>query len=40
MSTAIAVYSKHHGNTRKLVDAIKKEYPEIKAVVVGQYKED
>ena len=38
MSTAIAVYSKHHGNTRKLVDAIKNVYPDIKVIDVTENK--
>ena len=38
MSTAIAVYSKHHGNTRKLVDAIKNAYPDIKVIDVTENK--
>ena len=38
MSTAIAVYSKHHGNTRKLVDAIKNANPEIKVIDVTENK--
>ena len=32
MSTAIVYYSKHHGNTEKLVDAIKAKYPDVKLV--------
>lgn len=36
MSTAIAVYSKHHGNTRKLVDAIKNAYSDIKVIDVTE----
>ena len=38
MSTAIAVCSRHHGNTRKLVDAIKKAYPDIKVIDVTENK--
>lgn len=38
MSTAIAVYSKHHGNTCKLVDAIKNAYPDIKVIDVTENK--
>ncbi len=38
MSTAIAVCSRHHGNTRKLVDAIKKAYPDIKVIDVTEHK--
>ena len=30
MSTAVIYYSRHHENTKKLVDAIKKANPEIK----------
>ena len=29
MKTAIAYYSKHHGNTKKLLDAIKEYDPEV-----------
>ena len=32
MSTAIIYYSRHHENTKKLVDAIKKANPEIKTI--------
>ncbi len=36
MSTAIIYYSKHHGNTKKLVDAIKEAHPEIKIIDVTE----
>ena len=36
MSTAIVVYSKHHGNTRKLVDAIKNANDGIKIVDITE----
>ena len=36
MSTAIIYYSKHHGNTKKLVDAIKEAHPEIKTIDVTE----
>ncbi len=32
MSTAIVYYSQHHGNTKKLLDAIKEYDPEIKLI--------
>ena len=32
MSTAIIYYSRHHENTKKLVDAIKVANPEIKTI--------
>lgn len=38
MSTAIVVCSRHHGNTRKLIDAIKNAYPEIKVIDVTENK--
>ncbi len=34
MSTAIVYYSKHHGNTKKLIDAIKADDPDIKLIDV------
>lgn len=34
MNTAIIYYSKHHGNTKKLLDAISKEFPEIDLIDV------
>ena len=35
MKTAIVVYSQHHNNTRKLVEAIKQEDPEVKILDVS-----
>ncbi|MCI6378789.1 MAG: flavodoxin family protein [Clostridiales bacterium] len=35
MNTAIVYYSKHHGNTKKLVDAIAREY-DVTAIDVAQ----
>ena len=32
MSTAIVYYSQHHGNTKKLLDAIKEYDPDIKLI--------
>lgn len=32
MSTAIVYYSQHHGNTKKLLDAIKEYDPEVKLI--------
>ena len=32
MSTAIVYYSKHHENTKKLIDAIKEKYSDIKLI--------
>ncbi len=32
MKTAIVYYSKHHGNTKKLIDAIVKAYPDVVAI--------
>ena len=34
MATAIAYYSKHHGNTKKLLDAIREEDPSIALIDV------
>ena len=36
MTTAIIYYSKHHGNTKKLVDAIKDSHPEIKTIDITE----
>ena len=36
MSTAIIYYSKHHGNTKKLVDAIKEAHPEVKTIDITE----
>ena len=36
MTTAIIYYSKHHGNTKKLVDAIKEAHPEIKTIDITE----
>ena len=36
MTTAIIYYSKHHGNTKKLVDAIKKAHPEVKTIDITE----
>ena len=35
MKTAIVMYSQHHNNTRKLVEAIKKKDPEVKILDVS-----
>ena len=32
MSTAIVYYSQHHGNTKKLLDAIRESDPDIKLI--------
>ena len=32
MSTAIVYYSQHHGNTKKLLDAIKEYDPDVKLI--------
>ena len=34
MTTAIVYYSKHHGNTKKLLDAIKKADPAVELIDV------
>ena len=36
MPTAIIYYSKHHGNTKKLVDAIKEAHPEVKTIDITE----
>ncbi len=36
MSTAIIFYSKHHGNTRRLVEAIKAGHSEVKLIDVTE----
>lgn len=36
MSTAIVYYSKHHENTKKLVDAIKEAHPDIKTIDITE----
>ena len=38
MKTAIVFYSQHHGNTRKLVDAIKSQDPEVRLIDVSETK--
>ncbi len=39
MKAAIAYYSQHHGNTKKLLDAISKEFEDIKLINVVECKE-
>jgi menaquinone-dependent protoporphyrinogen IX oxidase len=36
MSTAIVYYSKHHENTKKLVDAIKEAHPDVKTIDITE----
>ncbi len=36
MKTAIAYYSKHHGNTKKVLDAIKEYDPEVELIDVTE----
>ena len=36
MPTVIIYYSKHHGNTKKLVDAIKEAHPEVKTIDITE----
>ncbi len=38
MSTAIAYYSQHHGNTKKLLDAIKEADPDVKLIDITKTK--
>ena len=39
MSTCIIYYSKHHGNTKKLLDAIKAEDPKVELIDVTEKRE-
>ena len=39
MNTAIVYYSKHHGNTKKLLDAIKAEDPKVELIDVTEKRE-
>ncbi len=36
MSTAIVYYSRHHENTKKLIDAIKEAHPDIKTIDITE----
>ena len=38
MKTVIVYHSKHHGNTKKLLDAIRKSFPDVKLVDITESK--